>query len=65
MMQASMPRYDLERFGPVEAFRLVKQSRPEASLNLLWALEAGLLGKDSRELSDEEKESLQGRLYEK
>ena len=43
----------LERLGPVVAYRLVKQSRPEASLNLLWALEAGLLGKDSRELSDD------------
>jgi DNA transformation protein len=53
---------DLERFGPVAAYRLVKQKFPQASLNLLWALEAGLLGKDWRELSDEAKERLSEEL---
>jgi len=39
---------DLERLGPVVAYRLVKQRQPKASLNLLWALLAGLEGKDWR-----------------
>ncbi len=42
----------LERLGPVAAFRLVKQRQPKASLNLLWALAAGLKGKDWRELTE-------------
>jgi DNA transformation protein len=41
---------ELERLGPVVAFRLVKQRRPKASLNLLWALAAGLRGIDWRKL---------------
>jgi DNA transformation protein len=53
---------DLERFGPVAAYRLVKQRQPQASLNLLWALEAGLMGKDWRELNDDEKERLKQQL---
>src|SRR5687767_11572081 len=44
---------DLERQGPVAAYRRVKERWPQATLNLLWALEAGLLGKDWRELSEE------------
>ena len=32
---------DLHRLGPVVAYRLVKARRPQASLNLLWALAAG------------------------
>lgn len=55
---------DLERFGPVAAYRLVKQRYPQASLNLLWALEAGLLGKDWRELDDHDKEQLKRQLEE-
>lgn len=55
---------DLERFGPVAAYRLVKNRQPAASLNLLWALEAGLLGKDWRELSDEDKSRLKTELAE-
>ena len=43
---------DLEQLGPVVAFRLVKQRQPKASLNLLWALAAGLKGKDWRQLSE-------------
>lgn len=49
---------DLERFGPVAVYRLVRDRQPRASLNLLWAFAAGLAGKDWRELSDEEKEKL-------
>ena len=43
---------ELERLGPVVAFRLLKQHQPKASLNLLWAMAAGLKGKDWRELSE-------------
>ena len=32
---------DLERLGPVAAYRLVKQRQPKASLNLLWAMWRG------------------------
>lgn len=55
---------DLKHFGPVVAYRLVKQRQPKASLNLLWALAAGLDGKDWRELSEEEKEDLKRRVEE-
>lgn len=43
---------ELERLGPVVAFRLVKQRQPKASLNLLWAMAAGLKGKDWRKLTE-------------
>src|SRR5688500_6378385 len=35
---------DLEYYGPIAAYRLVKRRQPAASLNLLWALVAGLQG---------------------
>ncbi len=46
---------ELSRLGPVAAYRLVKSKQPKASLYLLWALSAGLLDLDWRELSDQEK----------
>ncbi|MBP89733.1 MAG: hypothetical protein CMJ64_24015 [Planctomycetaceae bacterium] len=46
---------DLERLGPSLAYRLVKQRQPRTSLNLLWAVAAGLSDRDWRELTDEEK----------
>jgi hypothetical protein len=49
---------ELERLGPVVAFRLVKQYQPKASLNLLWAMAAGLKGKDWRELTETTKKRL-------
>ena len=49
---------DLTRLGPVPAYWLLKQRQPKASLNLLWALAAGLLDRDWKELTDEEKERL-------
>lgn len=55
---------DLARFGAVAAYRLVKQQEPKASLNLLWALAAGLAGKDWRKLTEEEKAQLRGELGE-
>lgn len=42
---------ELERLGPVVAYLLVKQRQPRANLNLLWALAAGLQGKDWRKLT--------------
>ena len=49
---------ELERLGPVVAFRLVKQRQPKASLNLLWTLAAGLKGKDWRKLTEATKKRL-------
>lgn len=49
---------DLQEVGPIEAFRAVKQKQPRASLNLLWALAAGLDGIDWRELSEARKQKL-------
>jgi len=49
---------ELRRLGPVVAYRLVKQKEPRTSLNLLWALAAGLQDKDWRELTDAEKQHL-------
>lgn len=53
---------DLERIGPAAAYRLARQRHPEATLNLLWSLEAGLLGKDGRELSEKDKQRLTSEL---
>lgn len=50
---------ELKSCGPAIAFQMVKQRRPDdASLNLLWALAAGLLDKDWRDLSEAEKQKL-------
>lgn len=49
---------ELQRLGPVVAYRLVKQRQPKASLNLLWALAAGLDAKDWRELTEATKKRL-------
>lgn len=55
---------DLNRVGPILAFQLVKQRQPNTSLNLLWAMAAGLKGIDWRELSAEEKDRLRQQLAE-
>lgn len=49
---------DLDRLGPALAYRLVREKQPKASLNLLWALAAGLGDRNWTELSEEEKERL-------
>jgi DNA transformation protein len=49
---------DLEHLGPAAAYRRVKDRQPQATLNLLWALAAGLANKDWRDLSEEEKATL-------
>lgn len=53
---------DLKRLGPVVAYRLVKRREGKASLNLLWALAAGLEDLDWRELSATTKERLKAAL---
>ncbi|MHB8864256.1 MAG: TfoX/Sxy family DNA transformation protein [Pirellulaceae bacterium] len=49
---------ELERLGPARAFRLVKRKHPESSLNVLWSVAAGLMDRDWRELTRDEKERL-------
>lgn len=46
---------DLRRLGPATVYRIVKRSQPKVSRNLLWALAAGLEGRDWRSLSAAEK----------
>lgn len=53
---------ELDRRGPVVAYRLVKAREPAASLNLLWGLAAGLRGMDWRELTESDKQTLQASL---
>src|SRR5690606_22305048 len=53
---------DLERIGAPAAHAMVKRVEPSASLNLLWALAAGLKDADWRDLSDAEKQRLRETL---
>lgn len=54
---------ELEELGAVRAYVRAKALRPkEASLNLLWALAAGLADRDWRELSADEKASLRAEV---
>ena len=55
---------ELKRLGPVVAYRLVQQRQPKASLNLLWALAAGLKGKDWRQLDEVAKKRLRQQMEE-
>lgn len=57
-------RADLERVGPVGAFLLVTEAGHRPSLNLLWAMAAGLLGRPWAGLSPEEKLLLREELAE-
>lgn len=49
---------ELEDFGPVFAFMQVRHRNSKVSLNLLWALAAGLQNRDWRELTQAEKQEL-------
>ncbi len=49
---------ELEQLGSVAAYQLVKLRQPKASLNLLWAIEAGLTVRDWRELPQSTKQRL-------
>ena len=53
---------DLEKLGPGVAYLRVKREFPQASLNLLWALAAGLADVDWRELPEAERERLLANL---
>lgn len=55
-------RGDLERLGSVRVFELVRAAGFAPSLNLLWALEASLLGVRWDELSDDVRRELAGRI---
>ena len=55
-------RSDLERLGPVVAYRLVKQKQPNTSLNLLWAMAAALSDEDIGDLSEEQKANLRATI---
>ena len=50
---------ELKMLGAVKAYARVKSLRPKsATLNLLWALAAGLEDRDWRDLSKDEKDVL-------
>ena len=54
---------ELQQLGAVRAYRRVSQlQHGKASLNLLWALAAGLQDRDWRSLSRDEKDSLRREL---
>ncbi len=49
---------DLKEFGPAFAYLRVRHTNERVSLNLLWALAAGLKNIDWRDLNDAEKQQL-------
>jgi hypothetical protein len=49
---------ELREIGAAEAFLRVRAVAPRASRNLLWALVAGLEGRDWRDLAPVEKRAL-------
>lgn len=51
-------RADLERVGPVLAYRALKAVRPGVSLNLLWAMHGALTGERWDRLSEQTRERL-------
>lgn len=54
---------ELQQLGAVRAYRRVSQlQHGKASLNLLWALAAGLEDRDWRSLSRDERDSLRREL---
>ena len=53
---------ELKCLGPVVGFQLVRQREPNVSINLLWALAAGLESKDWRDLTVEQKNRLRNEL---
>lgn len=53
---------ELRRLGAVDAFLLVRTVRRDASLNLLWAVAAGLEDRDWRDLTDREKADLRAEV---
>jgi DNA transformation protein len=54
---------ELEELGAVKAYVRVKSLRPKSvSLNLLWAIAAGLDDRDWRRLTDTERKTLRREL---
>ncbi len=53
---------DLRRLGPVWAYRQLKSKRDNVSLNLLWAMVAGLENRDWRSLTELEKRVWQSQI---
>lgn len=53
-----LTKEDLQSRGAVLVYRLVKRNHAAVTLNLLWALAAGLQDRDFRDLTTEEKEQL-------
>ncbi len=54
---------DLRKAGCVNTFQRLRFLYPDqVSLNFLWAMHAGLQGRDWRDLSQEEKDSLKEEL---
>ena len=64
LVQAGISTLDeLRELGAVKAYVRVKSLRPKSvSLNLLWALAAGLKDRDWREFEAAEKESLRAEV---
>ena len=52
----------LRDLGPLVAFLAVRQCGHQPSLNLLWAMAAGLQNRHWNELSEQEKRSLRNQL---
>ena len=48
----------LRKLGAVRAYAMTKAVSPKASLNLLWALEGALTGKDWKDVAESERASL-------
>lgn len=54
----------LQELGAVVVWVMVKKNHPKVSLNLLWALVAGLAEQDWRQLSQQEKNRLKQQVRE-
>ena len=53
---------DLQTCGAARAFSLIRSRHPQASLNLLWALEGAILEVDWRTLSEDQKAELRRQI---
>lgn len=53
---------DVRRIGAVAAYARVKRVRPQATLNLLWALEGAIEDRDWRQIDAEKKQQLKDEL---
>ena len=52
----------LRSVGSVPVYAMIRDQHPEASLNLLWSLEAALRGEDWHQLSETVKDELRREL---